>query len=219
KGVGGSAAQAIVAEREAGGEYKDLLDLCRRIDGQKLNRRVLEALARCGALDGLGANRATLMQSIPDALRLAEHSAHALAGGQATLFGDDPGESLEHEFPVVREWTKRERLQAERESLGLYLTGHPFDDFAKHCTHFTNGSIGNVRGALPSDGGGQCQPALLLTVTRAGVVVDVWRRGGCVSFERDVGSGGLGVTLSEEVHALVRHLVVKDAVLVIRGQL
>src|SRR5690606_39585127 len=67
KGVGSSAAQAIVAERAANGEYKDLLDLCRRIDGQKLNRRVLEALARCGALDGLGANRASLMQSVPDA--------------------------------------------------------------------------------------------------------------------------------------------------------
>src|SRR5690606_36712518 len=87
KGVGGSAAQAIVVEREANGDYKDLLDHCRRIDGQKLNRRLLEALARCGALDGLVANRATLMQSIPDALRLAEDSARALAGGQATLFG------------------------------------------------------------------------------------------------------------------------------------
>ena len=219
KGVGASAAQAIVAEREANGEYKDLLDLCRRIDGQKLNRRVLEALARCGALDGLGANRATLMQSIPDALRLAEHSAHALAGGQGTLFGDDPGEALEHEFPVVPEWTKRERLQAERESLGLYLTGHPFDDFAKHCAHFTNGPIGNVLGALPSDGGGQHQYSMRRDVTLAGVVMDVRRRGGRVSLELDDGSGALEVTLFDEVYAQARHLVVKDAVLVIRGQL
>ncbi|HEX6997046.1 MAG TPA: DNA polymerase III subunit alpha [Gammaproteobacteria bacterium] len=219
KGVGASAAQAIVAERKANGEYKDLLDLCRRIDGQKLNRRMLEALARCGALDGLGANRATLMQSIPDALRLAEHSAHALAGGQATLFGDDPGEALEHEFPVVPEWTKRERLQAERESLGLYLTGHPFDDFAKHCAHFTHGPIGNVLGALPSDGGGQYAYAMRRDVTLAGVVMDVRRRGGRVSIELDDGSGALEVTLFDEVYAQSRHLVVKDAVLVIRGQL
>src|SRR5690606_39089409 len=71
KGVGERAAQAIVAEREALGPYRELLELCRRVDGQKLSRRVLEAPARAGALDGLGANRASLMQAIPDALRLA----------------------------------------------------------------------------------------------------------------------------------------------------
>src|SRR5690606_30725284 len=115
---------------------------------------------------------------------------------QATLFGDDPGEALEHEFPVVREWTKRERLQAERESLGLYLTGHPFDDFAKHCKHFTNGPIGNVLGALPSDGGGgQYGYGMRRDATLAGVVMDVRRRGGRVALELDDGSGALEVTL------------------------
>ncbi|HEX7080884.1 MAG TPA: DNA polymerase III subunit alpha [Gammaproteobacteria bacterium] len=221
KGVGQGAAQAIVAEREARGPYTSLLDLCRRVDTQKLNRRVLEALARCGALDGLGANRATLMQSIPDALRLAEHSAHALAGGQAALFGDDDGPELEHEFPVLREWTKRERLQAERESLGLYLTGHPFDDVATHCAHFTNGPIAGVLGALPSDGGGagQYPYAVRREVTLGGVVMDVRRRGGRVSIELDDNTGAIEVTLFDEVYAEARHLVVKDAVLVVRGQL
>src|SRR5690606_38137452 len=155
KGVGQGAVEAIVAERQTGGQYANLLDLCRRVDQQKLNRRVLEALVRAGALDGLGANRATLLHSIPDALRLAEHSAHAMAGGQAALFDvEDCGVELEHEFPTLREWTKRERLEAERESLGLYLTGHPFEDFANHCSYFTNGPIAGVLGTLPSDGGG-----------------------------------------------------------------
>src|SRR5690606_38177116 len=61
KGVGRSAVEAIVAEREANGPYKSLLDLCKRVDQQKVGRRVLEALARAGALDGLGMNRATLI--------------------------------------------------------------------------------------------------------------------------------------------------------------
>src|SRR5690606_6415812 len=218
KGVGASAAQAIVAEREANGEYKDLLDLCRRVDGQKLNRRVLEAVARAGALDGLGANRASLMQSIPDALRLAEHAANALAGGQATLFGDDPGEALEHAFPVVREWTKRERLQAERESRGLYLTGHASDDFANHDKHRANGQIDRVIANLPRDGGPNVY-AMRREATLAGVVTDVRRRGGRLTLQLDDGSATIEVTLFDDVADAARHLIVKDAVLVVRGQL
>ncbi|NIW25099.1 MAG: hypothetical protein GWN29_11315, partial [Gammaproteobacteria bacterium] len=90
----------------------------------KLNRRVLEALVRAGALDGLGANRATLVNAIGDVLKLAERSAHAQAAGQGALFGDpgagDGGEALAFELTPMRDWTDRERLAAERESLGLY---------------------------------------------------------------------------------------------------
>jgi len=218
KGVGQSAAQAIVAEREANGPYKDLLDLCRRVDAQKLNRRVLEALARAGALDGLGPNRASLMLAIPDAMRLAEHSASALERGQATLFGDEPGEALEHEFPVVREWTKRERLQAEREALGLYLTGHPFDDFVNHCKHFTNGPIANVLATLPADGG-QNAYTLRREATLAGIVTDVRRRGGRLTLQLDDGSATIEVSLFDDVASAARHLIFKDAALVVRGQL
>src|SRR5690606_40937807 len=92
--------------------------------------------------------------------------------------------------------------------------------FAKHCRHFTNGPIANVLGALPSDGGGgQYGYGMRRDATLAGVVMDVRRRGGRVSLELDDGSGALEVTLFDEVYALARHLVVKDAVLVIKGQL
>jgi DNA polymerase III subunit alpha len=222
KGVGQGVVEAIVAERAGGGEYSSLLDLCRRVDAQKLNRRVLEALVRAGALDELGENRASSMASIPDALRLAEHSAHALAGGQGALFGgDDSGADLEHDFPVVREWTKRERLEAERESLGLYLTGHPFEDFANHCSYFTNGPIAGVLGSLPSDGGGNGQYSYQpkREVTLAGVVMDVRRRGSRVSVVLDDDTDRIEVTLFDEVFAQCKHLIVKHAVLVARGQL
>ncbi|HEU4620029.1 MAG TPA: DNA polymerase III subunit alpha [Gammaproteobacteria bacterium] len=218
KGVGQAAVDAIVAEREAGGPFTSLLDLCRRVDSQKLNRRVLEALARAGALDGLGTNRATLMKAVPDALRLAEHSAHALAGGQGALFGgDDEGEGLEHEFEVVREWTKRERLEAERESLGLYLTGHPFEEVAAHCKHFTNGPIAGVVGSLPADGANSY--AARREVTLAGVVMDVRRRGNRVSIVLDDDTERIEASLFDEVYASCKHLVAKHAVLVVRGQL
>src|SRR5690606_879437 len=112
------------SEREANGRYQSLLDLCRRVDQQKIGRRVLEALARAGALDGLGMNRATLINAIPGAIELAERAQHANAAGQGGLFGADEADTdLEQVVTPVREWTKREILNAERESLGLFLTG------------------------------------------------------------------------------------------------
>ena len=85
KGAGQNAVEVIVKEREANGPYKSLVDLCRRTDPTKLNRRVLEALVRSGALDALGPNRATLMQAVPNALQLAERAMHAQAAGQTPL--------------------------------------------------------------------------------------------------------------------------------------
>ena len=91
EGVGRGAVEALIAEREARGPFTSLEDLCRRIDLQKVNRRVLEALMRSGSLDGLGANRATLMAALPrgDAARRSE-LAQAHEAGQNDLFGWRP---------------------------------------------------------------------------------------------------------------------------------
>src|SRR5690606_39225246 len=149
-------------------------------------------------------------------------SAHAMAGGQAALFDvEDCGVELEHEFPTLREWTKRERLEAERESLGLYLTGHPFEDFANHCSYFTNGPIAGVLGTLPSDGGGgggyqyQARREAIL----AGVVMDIRRRGSRVSIVLDDNTDRIEVTLFDETFNQCKHLIVKHNVLVVKGQL
>jgi DNA polymerase-3 subunit alpha len=131
KGVGPGAVEAIVTERDAHGAYTSLVDLTRRVDLTKINRRVLEALAKSGALDALGANRATLMHGIPGALQAAERTVHAQAAGQTALFGgDERSDALEHVLTPMRDFSKRERADGERESLGLYLTVHPFDEFA-----------------------------------------------------------------------------------------
>jgi DNA polymerase-3 subunit alpha len=217
KGVGPSAVEAIVNEREAHGRYKSLVDLCRRVDLTKINRRVLEALARSGALDSLGANRATLMHGIPNALQAAERTVHAEAAGQAALFGgNERDDALDFVLTPVREWSKRERLDGERESLGLYLTGHPFDDFAEHCKHFTNGAIAKVLQGLPST-------ALPYQVRKeailAGVVVDVRRRGNRVSIILDDDTERIEVTMFDEVFAQAKHVIAKHAVLLAEGQL
>ena len=93
KGVGEGAIEGLLAERRTGGPFADLFSLCRRGEARRLNRRVLEALIRAGALDGLGANRASLAATVEPALRAAEQSAAADATGQEDLFGVAAGDA------------------------------------------------------------------------------------------------------------------------------
>jgi len=217
KGVGRSVVETVVAEREQGGPFRDLLDLCRRVGAQKLNRRALEALTRAGALDHFGLNRPTLMAALGDTLRLAEKLAAAEAAGQGALFGEvvDAAE-LEFVIEPQREWTNRERLEAEYESLGLFLTGHPFDSYAEHCAYFTHGSIAAVVGALP-------QPVERWSARRdvilAGVVMDMRRRGNRLSVILDDNTDRVEVTVFDEVYETARPLLEKHQVLVVDGQL
>lgn len=140
KGVGEGAIESILEARQQGGVFTGLHDFLRRVDRGRLNRRVLEAMIRAGALDGLGANRASLMASLPDALRLAEHQAEQEAAGQADMFAMFAESADEEVVPVpltvVPEWDEFERLRQEKEVLGLYLTGHPMDSVMSEITQF-----------------------------------------------------------------------------------
>jgi DNA polymerase-3 subunit alpha len=217
KGVGRNVVEALIAEREAEGPYRDLLDLCRRVGTHRLNRRVLEALTRAGALDAFGLNRPTLMAAIADTLRLAETAAAAVAAGQGALFGDAvDAPVLEHVIEAQRDWTRRERLDAEYESLGLFLTGHPFDTYADHCAYFTHGSIANVVGSLPEV---VERWAARRDVILAGVVMDIRRRGNRLAVVLDDNTDRVEVTVFDEVYEKNRPLLEKHQVLVIDGQL
>ena len=127
KGVGQGACDAIAAERGRAGPFDDLLDFCRRVDSGKLNRRALEALIQCGALDALGGNRAALSLQLPEILKATEQLAREAQSGQVSLFGETPAASIRIELPRVPEWPIEEYLKAERDTLGFFLSGHPMD--------------------------------------------------------------------------------------------
>jgi DNA polymerase-3 subunit alpha len=225
KGVGQAAVENMLAERAAGGPFRDLRDLCRRLDLNRVNRRVLEALIRSGAMDSLGPNRATHMHQLPGAMQAAEQQSRAQAAGQDDLFGlaepvapvaanevAELGESLP-------EWSESVRLAGERETLGLYLTGHPITEYAREIKPIVSGRIADIGGARPVGGGDGGWRGPGKSVTVAGLVLEIRKRGNRTSFVLDDRSGRIEVTLFEDVYQQFRALITRDAILVVEGNL
>lgn len=127
KGLGG-AAIAQILEARACEPFKDLWDFCRRVDGQKVTKRALEALIKCGALDSFDNNRANLMGNIEIAVQAAEQIKASQQQGQTDLFMEDFSASVPQYTDGksnLPSWSEEQRLFAEKETLGHYLSGHP----------------------------------------------------------------------------------------------
>ncbi len=126
KGAGRSVIGEIVEERERNGEFQNLFDFCQRFDMRKVNKRVLEVLIKSGAMDKLGKNRAVLMSELVPATKAANQQQSNQQAGQYDMFGVDRVQIENTSFTEVPDWTEDERLKAEKETLGLYLSGHPY---------------------------------------------------------------------------------------------
>lgn len=211
KGVGEGALESVIKERTENGLFSDIFDFCRRIDARKLNRRVLEALIRAGALDGLGVNRATLMASLSLALQSAEQYLKDQARGQNDMFGGPAEEAQAITVEEQEDWTEKERLEAEKETLGLYLTGHPIAQYEKELSRFISTRLANVQSSRNTQ-----------EQTVAGLVVALQTRntksGGRIGFMTlDDRSGRLEVAAFTDVYAQFKDLIGKDRLLVIKG--
>jgi DNA polymerase III subunit alpha len=134
KGLGEDAMAALAAAREEGGPFKDIFDLAERVDSKSLSKGVLEVLIKAGALDNLGPNRGQHIAAIERAVGSAIQKAKDKARGQKSLFGDEPagddGEPEEVSLPEAEDWTQAQRLAAEKEVFGFYLTSHPLTQVA-----------------------------------------------------------------------------------------
>jgi DNA polymerase-3 subunit alpha len=219
-GVGRGAVEELLAQREKYGPYQSIEDLCRRLDLQKVNRRVLEALIRSGSLDSLGANRATLMHRLPTAMQLGDQSSKAHEAGQNDLFGlaadNRSAVAVPLRTPELPDWSEAVRLTGERETLGLYLTGHPIAQFEAGLARFVSHRIGDLISDRPMEtvrfGSGK-------TVAVAGLIDEVKKRGPRTILSLDDRTGRLEVTLFEDVFQRHRDLVAKDALVLVEGSL
>lgn len=140
KGVGEGPVEAIIEAREEQGGFDDLFDFCAKVDLKKINKRVLEKLIMAGALDKLGPHRAALSASLKEAMNAAAQNAKAALAGQGDLFGmeDFTQEQSENSFQQVPPWPEKIWLDGEKETLGLYLTGHPMSQYISECKNYTD---------------------------------------------------------------------------------
>jgi DNA polymerase III subunit alpha len=222
RGVGAGAVEGLIAERSARGPFTSLEDLCRRLDLTKVNRRVLEALLRSGSLDALGANRATLMERLSRAMQLGDQSTRAHAAGQDDLFGGLGAverTSAPQHAAEVPEWSEAVRLTGERETLGLYLTGHPLTRFEASLPRFVSHRIGDLVGERPVAGLEPGRFSAGKPVTVAGLIDEVKKRGPRVILTLDDRTGRLEVMLFEETWQRHRDLISKDALVLVEGML
>jgi DNA polymerase-3 subunit alpha len=227
KGVGESAIEVMIQERLANGPYRSLVDLCRRVDSRKVTRRVYEALIRAGALDALGANRALLMVQLPEALKSAEQHLRDSAAGQSDMFGSvvEPAAEL----PVIAaanvpEWDEEQRLAGEKETLGLYLTGHPIDRYRDELASIISGPLAELNDEGAPAAGATRQRGPEKTVVLAGLVVELRTRntqsGARMAFVTlDDRSARMEIRVFARVFEQYRALLAIDKVLVVQGTL
>ena len=129
KGVGEAAIACIVSEREQHGPYLSLFDVCQRLDMRKVNRRVLEALIISGSMDEWGIERAVLFASIDKAIQVGARLHQNRSSGQSDMFALFDEDASVEEYHACSEWDTKKRLDGEKKTLGLYLTGHPADPY------------------------------------------------------------------------------------------
>ncbi|NYS77091.1 MULTISPECIES: DNA polymerase III subunit alpha [Halomonadaceae] len=216
RGVGEGPIGAIVEAREADGPFKDIFDFCRRMDPKRMNKRTLEALIRSGALDTIGPNRAVLFAAMEDALKAAAQNHTNQNLGMLDMFGDafveadDSDSNVYAEYINAREWTDRERLSGEKDTLGLYLTGHPIDEYERELKRFVSTRISDLK---PSR-----DPQRV-----AGLVVGVRtmksKRGDTMAFiTLDDRTGRIEASLFGELFEQLRGQIEADQVLIVEGE-
>ena len=149
KGVGRGLIQALMREREIGGPFTAFDEFCRRMNGHDLNRRAVESLIRAGCFDRMGYKRKALMQSVDRVLNGAASESRMNLTGQMNLFsapddGGAPTDTTQLVLPDVEEFTRAELMAMERETTGLYLTGHPMDDYRALAQQAKAAPVGDI---------------------------------------------------------------------------
>ncbi len=146
KNVGKGAVESITESRRTAGRFKSLEDLCRRIDLRLANRKVLESLIKCGALDSLAGNRAQMFASLEQILDYSSKAQRERSSGQISFF-DAPQEGSNGFAPIakntidIKEWPEPQLLAFEKDMLGFYISGHPLARYARQLKRFTSTQI------------------------------------------------------------------------------
>ena len=222
KGTGEAAIAGIVKARAAG-HFKDLFDFCRRVDKRVVNRRTIETLIRAGAFDSINDHRASLMASVDAAMASADQQSRA--ANQVSLFGDDEADAvLIEQTAEVPRWSLREQLAHEKTSLGIYLGGHPYQEYQQELANFIKVKLADLTPAfVGKSNGGYGQAARRgVQVRLAGIVsglrLQQTRRGRMAVITLDDGGAQTEMTVFNEEYEKSRPWIKEDELLVIEGK-
>ncbi|MDQ2864670.1 MAG: DNA polymerase III subunit alpha [Candidatus Eremiobacteraeota bacterium] len=215
KGVGEGAVRAIIDARTSEGRFRDIFDAAQRVDTKQVNRRVFEALTKCGALDGLAGNRAQNLGALDTVMELAARTTRDAQLGQGSLFSDVSvhAVSLAPSLPNVPAPGNREKLTWEREILGIFVSGHPLAEVQELLIRQGATPIKELR-ALEDDGAvtvAGMVTAVRRTVTKAGAQMLI------AQIEDTTGS--CDVVVFSKIYPSVAHLFNADRILVVKGRL
>ena len=207
KGTGESAIGAIARAREEGGDFADLFDFCRRIDKRVANRRVIEALIRAGAFDSIDERRSSLMASVGIALEAAEQAERDAL--QVGLF-DTGGAGEQRLQPVAAPpWSERERLLNEKQALGFFLSGHPYNEIRAELSAFIRRPLASLEP--------QKEPLLLAGIVTA-TRTQMTRRGKMIVVTLDDGTAQVEMTVFNELYEAERAKIREDEPLIVEGK-
>lgn len=211
KGVGEGPIESIIHARKHGG-FSDLFDFCRRIDLKKANKRTLEGLIKAGAMDTMtGVHRASIMATLSEAVKAAEQQNRNQNAGMMDLFGDIVEATPNNQYVSMLHWTDDERLQGEKDTLGLYLTGHPIDQYYDELKRYVGVKLCDLQPTRR----GQSQ-----VIT--GLVMDVrlfkGPRGTRAIVLLDDKSGRVEASFFGEVYEQVKALLVVDNVIIVEAE-
>ncbi|TYG35151.1 DNA polymerase III subunit alpha [Lonepinella koalarum] len=217
KGVGEAPIEALVLAREKGGIFKDLFDLCARVDLKQVNRRTFESLIKSGAFDKLGPHRAALAKNLEDALQSSNQFAKDEEIGQVDMFGvlTESHEDVERKYANTPPWTEKQILDGERETLGLYLSSHPISRYLKELSHYCRFRLKDLV-PNPANQRGAVSTACGLIISSRFAVTKKGNRLGIATL--DDRSGKLDITLfSDALEKYGDHLQ-QDNIVIVSGQ-
>ena len=222
KNLGHGAIQAIVSEREAGGPYRDIFDLCERVACAAVNKKCVESLIRAGAMDGLPGSRSQKLCVFERAMDAAGRRQKTAVQGQLSLF--DAVEDVEiapPPLPDVPDFSRQEQLRMEREVTGVYITGHPLDEYEAVLSKLEVDSQALQSLSEEADGGMSWDQKL---VTMGGIVaerkVKATKSGTMMAFVQLEDMYGLTeVLVFPKVYDRVGHLLTQDAPVLLTGRL
>ncbi len=213
KNVGPTAIESVIAARQKLGRFENLMEFCENVDLRLLNKRVLESLIKAGAFDSMGVKRTQLLAVLDRAMELGQKRQREADSGQHGLFmgGADSPPPPPFAMPDVPDWTEAERLAAEKEVLGFYVTGHPLEKYSQRLATMTKHDTSSIE-EMEHDS----------TVTLAGILRglrvkpskkgDLW-----ASAQLEDLRGTVELLVFPKAYLAMQNILKPDAALLIRG--